>query len=430
MGAVYQARHQDLGRPAAVKVLHEHYARSEEVRLRFVREGQAAARVRHPNVVDVYDVGVERDEPYLVMELLEGEDLSQTIAREGVLSVERTADLLLPVLAAVAAAHDIGVVHRDLKPENIFLSAERSGIKPKVLDFGISKLMDPGDAQLLTGTGAFLGTPQYMSPEQAQGAKHIDHRSDQYSLGVILYQCVTARRPIEEPSIYALIQRIVRGEFPPPRQLNPELPAAFEAVILRAMARDPSERFASVRALGRALLEFGSARVRLLYADELSTDEHVAADPLGPTAVDRSIQRPQVADLGTTLGESVSQRDPRVPPPTRRWLGILAVLAIAMVAVFVRRTASPPPAAPSAAAANAGLLRSARPAISPPISPPPSAEAAPQPVPSVSAAPTVSASSHPVSSAKPGGALEPKRPLPAKPAPREPRSDRPTLAPR
>jgi eukaryotic-like serine/threonine-protein kinase len=424
MGAVYQARHQDLGRPAALKVLHERYARSADVRLRFVREGQAAARVRHPNVVDVYDVGVEGNEPYLVMELLEGEDLSQTLAREGALSVARTADLLLPVVAAVAAAHDIGVVHRDLKPENIFLSDERGGVRPKVLDFGISKLMDPGDAQPLTGTGAFLGTPQYMSPEQAQGAKYIDHRSDQYSLGVILYQCATGRRPIEEPSIYTLIQRIVRGEFPPPRQLSPELPAAFEAVILRAMARDPSERFVSVRALGRALLEFASARGRVLYADELSLDEHAVLDALGATALDPSKPRPQISGLGTTLGDSVSQGEPRAPQPTRLWLGILAGLVIGLVALFVRRTPSPPAATPSAAAANAGL------GVPPALSPTPSGEAAPQPLPSVNAAPAVSASSRPAASAEPGGAMAPKRPLPPKPAPHAPHSDRPTLAPR
>jgi serine/threonine protein kinase len=411
MGAVYEARHQDLGRLAAVKVLHERYARSSDVRLRFVREGQAAARVRHPHVVDVYDVGVDAGQPYLVMELLEGEDLSQTIARDGVLSVERTADLLLPV-----------VVHRDLKPENIFLSEQRNGIKPKVLDFGISKIMDPGDAESLTHTGAFLGTPQYMSPEQAQGAKHIDHRSDQYSLGVVLYQCVTARRPIEEPSLYALIQRIVAGEFPPPRQLSPELPAAFEAVILRAMARDPSERFGSARGLGQALLPFASARVRLLYADELSSDEPAALDPFAPTTLDHSSQRSRPPELGTTLGDSVSQREPRALQPTRRWLGILAVLVIALLALFVQRAGSPPRVALSAAPANA--------APPPSAATPPTVEAAPSPIPSVSPAPSASASSRSAASAAPSAALAPKRSWPAKPASRGPRGDRPTLAPR
>ena len=217
MGAVYAARHQDLGKPAAVKVLHERYDQSAQTRVRFLREGQAASRIRHPNVVDVYDVGSDGGRAYLVMELLEGEDLRSLIEREAPLSAQRTADLLVPVISALAAAHDLGVVHRDLKPDNIFLSRERTTVTPKVLDFGISKVADEEKALPLTGTGTVLGTSYYMSPEQAQASKNIDLRSDQYSLGVILYECATGKRPLEETSIYALIQRIVRGDFAAPR---------------------------------------------------------------------------------------------------------------------------------------------------------------------------------------------------------------------
>lgn len=336
MGAVYEGTHQDLGRRAAVKTLHERYARSADVRQRFLREGQAASHVRHPNVVHIYDVGVDGNQPYLVMEFLEGEDLGQFITREGRLSVERAADLLLPVISAVAAAHDLGVIHRDLKPENIFLSRERGGIKPKVLDFGISKLVNRDEAQPLTGTGAFLGTPHYMSPEQAQGAKHLDHRSDQYSLGVILYQCTTGRRPVDEPSLYALIQRIVRGEFPPPRQLNPELSAAFEALILRAMARAADKRFPTTRALGRALLDFASERGRAHHADEFLVDPLM---PTVPSGVVPSSEPPResVPSLGTTLGESVHQRDVAGAPSTRRWLGVVALAALVGIALLALR---------------------------------------------------------------------------------------------
>lgn len=435
MGAVYEATHQELGRRAAIKILHERYTRSVDVRQRFVREGQSASRVRHPNVVDVYDVGIEGNHPYLVMEYLDGENLGQFLDREGVLSTERTADLLLPVVAAVAAAHDVGVVHRDLKPENIFLSAERNTIKPKVLDFGISKVIDRNVAEQLTGTGAFLGTPQYMSPEQAQGAKHIEHRSDQYSLGVILYQCTTGRRPVEEPSLYALIQRIVSGDFPPPCQLNPSLPSAFEAMILRAMARNPDERFPTTRGLGRTLLEFASARARSQYGQEFEVD------PLSATSVDRDRVTPSLEPqplnapvrLGTTLGDSVTQRDsPVSPSSTRPWLVVGGLLAAAGVAFLgVRSLNSRPSVSPlPVVAATAAAAPHPKPVVPPPPSPPPAATLTPESTKDLVSPPaSASASAGGLAASKPP---ERKPPAPAKLSiKRAPTlDDRPGLAPR
>jgi serine/threonine-protein kinase len=431
MGAVYEGTHQELGRRAAVKTLHERYARSADVRQRFLREGQAASQVRHPNVVHIYDVGVDGNQPYLVMEFLEGEDLGQFVTREGRLSAERAADLLLPVISAVAAAHDLGVIHRDLKPENIFLSRERGGIRPKVLDFGISKLVNRDEAQPLTGTGAFLGTPHYMSPEQAQGAKHLDHRSDQYSLGVILYQCTTGRRPVDEPSLYALIQRIVRGEFPPPRQLNPELPAAFEAVILRAMARAADERFPTTRALGRALLDFASERVRAQHAEEFVIDPLLATVPSGVVPSSEP-PRESVASLGTTLGESVHQRDVPGVRPTRRWFGVAGVAALVGIVLLALRwggSAVTTTSSPSTAAAP--RVETPAPAA-PPIKAP--APAVPSAVPAAlpaSSLATASVASAPPSVVVPEAkAPVSKRPPPSKsPATPSP-GDRPSLAPR
>jgi len=372
MGVVYEATHQDLGRRAAIKTLHARYAESPPARARFLREGQAASRIRHPNVADVYDVGIYEDQPYLVMELLEGETFGRLITREGRLSVQRTADIMVPVLAAVAAAHDLGVVHRDLKPENIFLCAERNGFRPKVLDFGIAKILSGENAPVLTDTGAFLGTPYYVSPEQAQGAKSIDATSDQYSIGVILYECTTGRRPVEESSAYALIQRIVHGDFAPPRQVNPSLPRAFEAVILKAMARVPKERFATTRELGKALLEFASVGVRASYAGQLS------GGPPSSRSLDASDIPEPARSLGTTLGEAAVQRDaPRGGKSGWPMAGAAALVAAGAVAFVASRSSSSGsrPGSDSAASGTPAspvdkrLVTSAVPAPAPPAAP-------------------------------------------------------------
>jgi len=329
MGSVYEATHCDLGKRAAIKTLHERYANSPEARQRFLREGRAAAQIRHSNVADVYDVAIDGSYPYLVMELLEGEDLSRLISRQAPLGVEQAADLLVPVVAAVAAAHDLGIVHRDLKPENIFVTTDRSGMVPKVLDFGISKLTDLDGPSVLTGTGAVLGTPHYMSPEQAQGDRELDARSDQYALGVILYQCVTGRRPLQGIALYSLIQRTVHGDFPPPRQVHPALPSTFEELILKAMARQPERRFATTRALGEALLEFASPSVRTAYARELGS-------AVGAVVPELPRRESSPAELSTTLGESAHERPIAHGRPPVRWLGArLGVLLGALLLLGV-----------------------------------------------------------------------------------------------
>jgi serine/threonine-protein kinase len=363
MGAVYEATHLDLGRRVALKTLHRRHLESAQARSRFMREGQAASRIQHPNVADVFDVSTDESHPFLVMEFLEGEDLSQLIARDAPLSVERTANLLVPVIAGVAAAHAQGVLHRDLKPENIFLSAEHNGIRPKVLDFGISKVMNEGVSNL-TDTGAFMGTPYYVSPEQAQGAKDIGVAADQYSLGVILYECTTGLRPIEETTLYAMIRRIVSGDFAPPRQVRPAMPSAFEAVILRAMALDPVKRFPTTRALGEALLEFAGPTIRAFYADELSSRGKVV--PEVGEEPDRSV--PPL--LGTTLEDSVVQRDaPRASSSTWPWLAGGA-LAGALGLALLRATTPTSVVDPEAKMAGASPSDVRSPPASPPVAPP------------------------------------------------------------
>jgi serine/threonine protein kinase len=283
MGEVYEAVHTSLKKRVALKILRPEVAQNKKVLARFEREGVAVARIEHPHVVDVFDVGVYQSMPFLVMEFLDGEDLGTRLKRDGALSPERTAELLLPVLAAVQCAHDEGIIHRDLKPANVFLARTRHGIEvPKVLDFGISKISDGPSVQTLTGGATLLGTPYYIPPELARGARYADARSDQYSLGVILYQCVTGKRPFAGHTLYETLHSIVQGSYEPPSLVRPDLPPAFEGLIMRCLARDPAERFPDLFAVGHALLGFATPRVRAQWEPVFEHHGAEAIEPMGP----------------------------------------------------------------------------------------------------------------------------------------------------
>jgi serine/threonine protein kinase len=423
MGAVYLGRHVDLGKSVAIKTLHVQYSLNNEVRARFVREGQSASRIRHPNVVDVYDVAVADHIPYLVMELLDGEDLAHLLKREGPLHPTRVVDIMLPAIAAVAAANDLGIVHRDLKPENVFLAVERNTLKPKVVDFGISKVIDQENNNALTGTSALLGTPYYMSPEQATGAKYLDHRTDQYSLGVIVYECLTARKPIEDATLYSLMHKIVTGDFPPPRQLQPSIPEELERIVLRAMSRDPAQRFASTRELGRALLPFASDRQRSLYAEELTGDATAAASLPGSGAFSQAPSGPVAAPPSTTtLGQSTHQRDV-APPAARRgpWLPLAGGLVVVAAAAWfvMNRASGEAPSASSAAAVSTAppspqVVAPAPPSVAVPSAPAvvetPLASSSASPSLAPSAAVSASTTVKPTVRPRPVGATPPNRP--------------------
>src|SRR4051812_13936211 len=248
MGVVYEGLHAELRKRVAIKVLQPEFAKSADARTRFLREGEAAARIRHPHVVDVSDVGTHEGLPFLVMEYLEGEDLGALLFREGALALERSLDILLPILAGVAAGHAQGVIHRDLKPQNIFISVGWDGeIVPKALDFGVSKLLDAGGASVnVTQAGAGYGTGQDMSPEQARGAMDVGAASDQYALAEILYECLTGKLAYPGANTLEVLRRVASNDFTPPRQLLPAIPDVVEAIILRAMRLDPGERFESL----------------------------------------------------------------------------------------------------------------------------------------------------------------------------------------
>jgi serine/threonine-protein kinase len=306
MGVVYRARDAELGRPVALKILSSSVATRPTALARFKLEAQAACQVVHQNVVNVYAFGVDRGVPYMAMEYLKGETLSGPIAR-GPLSVDRAADVMLAVCSGVHSAHREGIVHRDLKPSNIFLAQTPLGEVPKVLDFGISKLADRADDPNLTESGAILGTQYYLSPEQAAGRPDVDGRSDQYSLGVILYEAVTGRLPHEGDTTFVLLRNIVEGRFQPPSRHRADLPPAFEALVMRAMSLDPAARFPSVRELGRALLALASERGRRQWGDHYAQPE---AQPVtGPAA-----------EGSPRTGSGSSNRPPaglRAPAPTQ-----------------------------------------------------------------------------------------------------------------
>ena len=295
MGAVYEAVHPVLKKRFAIKTLLPAVAVQRDARARFLREAEAASRINHPNVVAVLDVGTEGDTPYLVMEFLDGETLDALLERRPVLPVADAVDLMLPVISAVSTAHEHGVIHRDLKPQNIFLSRGPWGEAiPKVLDFGVSKLVDDREAVALTGTQAMLGTVTYMSPEQARGARGVDARSDQYAIGLILYEMVTGTRAHPGESALEILHHIANGIFVPPRTARPELPVAMEAVLLRCLAAQPSDRYPSLRALGQALLPHAGEKARAALADgfrDLAAVAEAAERGADPAAAARARAR-------------------------------------------------------------------------------------------------------------------------------------------
>ena len=329
MGAVYEAIHEDLGRPVALKLMHSPFAQPVTI-ARFLREGRLAAQIRHPNVVDVFDIGLEGGVPFIVMELLKGETLAGHLARCAPLSARAIAELMLPIMSAVAAAHEMGVVHRDLKPGNIILARRGRRLSPPqpvVLDFGISKTADDDDAPL-TRSGSILGTVHYMSPEQTRGAKFATPLSDQYALGVMLYECATGALPFQGNGAYQLMHAIVTAPVCPPSAINPAVGTEFDAIVLRAMDRNPDKRFPSVEALGSALLSLGGKSSWIIWGREFIADRNGSGSP-GETQGDDG--------PNTDTLESAVHGSRAAKVPVRR-LGrpLYAVLAgTAIVALFV-----------------------------------------------------------------------------------------------
>lgn len=264
MGSVWRAEHIQLRSPVAVKLIDAQIIENPEALARFMREAQSAAALRSPHVVQILDYGADRGVPYIAMELLEGESLAQRLVRVGRLAPAQAAHVLTHVGRAIGKAHEAGVVHRDLKPDNIFICHNDDEEVAKVLDFGIAK-SSSGAFGVPTGsatrTGAILGTPYYMSPEQAEGTKSVDHRTDVWALGVIAYECLVGQRPFESEALGGLLLAICTRPLPVPSHFA-DVPVGFDAWFAKACARELPERFQSARQAASELRQIcGTANV-------------------------------------------------------------------------------------------------------------------------------------------------------------------------
>lgn len=262
VGVVVEATHIDLSKPVAIKILRPEW-QTPELEARFEREARVAARLPPDHIARVTDVGyTEAGECYLVMELLVGRDLADEIVARGKFPIPEAVDLILQAMAGVAEAHAHGLVHRDLKPANLFLVPRRGRLIVKVLDFGLSKApLREGETEL-THTTSNFGTPQYMSPEQIQSAKHVDARSDQHALAMILYELITGQPPYDAPSLTSLTIAIATEPPPKASKLCPEVPAALDEAIQRGLAKQPGGRFPDLLAFARAIGAFAGEQAR------------------------------------------------------------------------------------------------------------------------------------------------------------------------
>jgi len=409
MGAIYRALDTRLQRTVALKVVRADRLAStagEQARQRFLREALAVSKVEHRNVVRVLDFGFAGDVPYLAMEFLRGQTLSQLVkATAGFLPIAEVVDVVLEVCVAIRACHDAGIIHRDLKPSNIFLCDSDGHRQVKILDFGVSKAAAASD---LTTDGQILGTPQYLAPEQLDG-KASPH-TDQYAIGVVLYACLTKALPYQQHADISLLRAIDLGKFTPPSALRGDLPPKLEAIILRAMRSAPEERYESVQALGRELWEFAGPvareQWRSYYLDNRTTAPPKASAHAMPLveAMARGIagsgasvsveKRPAPARTDSSAvaaqwfevsGPQATTSDPQIRKsrPRKRWAApsLIAAGAIAVAGAgwwTMRRSADagPPavvPMAPRPATASASAVPAAPPvppaAVAPPAAP-------------------------------------------------------------
>ncbi len=300
MGVVYEAQHMRIKRRVAIKVLHPQFAKAHDVLERFAREAEAASTISHPNIVEVTDYGETDDgAPFMVLEFLVGRNFSRDIAEQGPQPLGKVAHILCQVCRALHVAHSMGIVHRDLKPENIFL-LEREGDPNyvKVLDFGISKFqkLNEAKASALTHTGALMGTPHFMAPEQCQGAA-VDSRADLYALGVTLYQALTGRHPFDAELVVTLLMEICTRPAPSVAMYRAELPPEIVALVAKLLQKNPADRPSSCLEIEAVLRPFvGDTREPVMVEAQQvpRTEPHVVVPAPTPGSTAHTVAIPEL----------------------------------------------------------------------------------------------------------------------------------------
>lgn len=331
MGEVWVAENRALQSKVAVKVLHRSLTGEDEALARFRQEARAVAGIDSPHVVQIFDFGMTRDgEPYIVMELLSGHDLGQLIDQRGPLPVDMTVKIVTQLCRALGRAHELGVIHRDIKPANVFIIESDGEPFVKVLDFGIARVHA---AEMgMTETGAVMGTPYYMSPEQFVDPRRIDHRSDLWSAAVVTYGCLLGSLPFQGETIGALSLAVHSGTFELPSQLNSSLPVALDAFFQRALSVAASDRYATARELSTAFVA-ASGSVPSSQAPHLSAPQVMAPAPTGAALAETSLanNNPASVSSATETQPSKKSSSPMI------WVGVvLAALGVgALVAAFV-----------------------------------------------------------------------------------------------
>ncbi|MEO8699402.1 MAG: serine/threonine-protein kinase [Kofleriaceae bacterium] len=395
MGTVFRAEHEILKRPAAVKLLRPELSENDELVERFFNEAKAATAIRHPGIVEIYDFGyTDQGHAYLVMEFLEGRPLSKELERHGRLAELEAANIARGIASALKAAHGKGIIHRDLKPDNVFLVPDlegpTGGMRAKVLDFGIAKLSDALPSHNHTQTGALMGTPLYMAPEQARAAGHIDQRADLYSLGCILYEMLVGRPPFVAEGAGEIIAMQLFAEPAPPRSIVPDISREMELLVMRLLAKEPHDRYQSA---GDVVTALGAAGAR--SASELASGAH--------SLKVATVHTPANGLRISALDDADTRRDPpkRSAMPIVAGLVTVAIATAAAIAVYTlaSRDEEPTPPPPVKTEPQGTTRKPAPPAPDPGAVP----STLPAPPPVVKPVPSAAKPSKPVTVPKPRG---------------------------